>query len=184
LETGLLDKGYTGKRARKDSPLPLWSRPGYLVRRLHQIHTALFLEECGEFAITPVQYGVMTALQDHPGSDQVSLAAEVGIDHTNVADVLERLAERGLVRRERSEHDRRSMSAFLTDDGDALLARTYLGMQRAQERFLEPLAPEFRAAFVAMMTQLVEGNNHAGPRARPEGRQTGKTSELSTMSVS
>src|SRR5579872_284415 len=49
--------------------LPLWSRPGYLVRRLHQIHTALFAEECKAFAITPVQYGLLTALLHFPGSD-------------------------------------------------------------------------------------------------------------------
>ena len=30
--------------------LPLWSRPGYLVRRLHQIHTAIFAEECRSLA--------------------------------------------------------------------------------------------------------------------------------------
>jgi DNA-binding MarR family transcriptional regulator len=141
--------------------MPLWSRPGYLVRRLHQIHSALFLEECAEFNITPVQYGVMTALQSHPGSDQISLAHEVGIDHTNVADVLERLTERGLVRRERSDHDRRSMIAFLTKEGEALTASAHACMKRAQERFLAPLAPEFRSAFVAMMVQLVEGDGRS-----------------------
>jgi len=29
--------------------MPLWSRPGYLIRRLHQIHHALFFEECNDF---------------------------------------------------------------------------------------------------------------------------------------
>src|SRR3954452_25607520 len=85
--------------------LPLWSRPGYLVRRLHQIHSAIFAEECKAFAITPVQYGVLTALLYHPGIDQASIAAQVGIDRTNAADVIERLAERHLVKREKSAND-------------------------------------------------------------------------------
>ena len=42
--------------------LPLWRRPGYLIRRLHQIHYALFFEECAAFGITPVQYGLLTLL--------------------------------------------------------------------------------------------------------------------------
>src|SRR5262249_12619133 len=85
--------------------MPLASRPGYLVRRLHQIHSAIFQEECQEFGITPVQYGLITALLNNPGMDQVTLGGEVGIDRTNAADVLSRLAERGLVRRERSKRD-------------------------------------------------------------------------------
>ena len=33
----------------------LMRRPGFLVRRLHQIHLALFAEECAAFDLTPVQ---------------------------------------------------------------------------------------------------------------------------------
>lgn len=140
--------------------MPLWERPGYLVRRLHQIHSAIFLEECKAFNITPVQYGLMTTLLQHSGSDQRTIGVEVGIDRTNVADVLERLSERGLVRRERSETDRRAMNAFLTDEGRALVGEMYSAMVRAQKRLLEPLDPEYRSAFLAMLAQLVEGNNH------------------------
>lgn len=146
--------------AMPSTPMPLWERPGFLVRRLHQIHSAIFLEECKAFNITPVQYGLMTTLLQHSGSDQRTIGVEVGIDRTNVADVLERLAERGLVRRERSETDRRAMNAFLTEEGRALVAQMYAAMVRAQQRLLEPLDPEYRSAFLAMLTQLVEGNNH------------------------
>ncbi|MEP9352543.1 MarR family transcriptional regulator [Xanthobacter sp. KR7-65] len=140
--------------------MPLWERPGFLVRRLHQIHSAMFLEECKAFNITPVQYGLMTTLLQHSGSDQRTIGVEVGLDRTNVADVLERLAERGLVRRARSEKDRRSMNAYLTEEGRALVDQMYGSMVRAQERLLEPLDPEFRPAFLAMLSQLVDGNNH------------------------
>lgn len=142
--------------------LPLWSRPGYLVRRLHQIHSALFAAECRSFGITPVQYGLLTALLHYPGSDQVTLGAEMGIDRTNVADVLERLAERGLVRRERSAHDRRMMLASLTPEGARLTREMQGAMQRAQDRLLAPLPPEERARFMAMLVALIDGNNDRG----------------------
>ena len=48
----------------------LWSRPGFLVRRLHQIHVAMFMEELAEDQVTPIQYGVMSILVDKPGLDQ------------------------------------------------------------------------------------------------------------------
>lgn len=161
-------------------PMPLSARPGFLVRRLHQIHSAIFLEECKEFGLTPVQYGLITALLQHPGSDQRSLGVEVGIDRTNVADVLERLSERGLVRRERSETDRRSMNVFLTDEGRAVVDQMYASMVRAQERLLAPLDSEFRPAFMAMLTQLVEGNNQysrAEMRADFKGRKGRRKAE-------
>jgi len=72
------------------SDMPLWGRPGFLLRRLHQIHYALFFEECAGFDITPVQYGLLTTLSLNPDLDQNSLARELGIDRTNVADVLNR----------------------------------------------------------------------------------------------
>lgn len=156
--------------------MPLWERPGFLVRRLHQIHSAIFLEECKEYSITPVQYGLMTTLLTRSGSDQRTLGVEVGIDRTNVADVLERLSERGLVRRERSERDRRSMAVFLTDEGRALVERMYASMVKAQQRLLEPLDPEFRPAFLAMLSQLVEGNNQYSRAELKADFKTGKRS--------
>ena len=35
-------------------------RPGFLIRRLHQIHLALFADACGEFGVTPVRYSILT----------------------------------------------------------------------------------------------------------------------------
>jgi DNA-binding MarR family transcriptional regulator len=176
LESNLPKKSVTAAVPAKSpsmptSPLPLWSRPGYLVRRLHQIHSALFAEECKKFNLTPVQYGLLTVLRDRPGSDQVTLCKEVGIDRTNAAEVLARLAERGLVRRTRGEHDRRSMVAFLTKAGDALLERSYAHMQCSQDRFLAPLPASVRPAFIAMMVRLIEDK---ASRRKPATRRSGK----------
>ncbi|MDB5652414.1 MAG: hypothetical protein JWQ94_27 [Tardiphaga sp.] len=38
----------------------LWSRPGFLVRRLHQISVASFLEEMASLEITSVQVATMS----------------------------------------------------------------------------------------------------------------------------
>lgn len=148
--------------ARAEPRLPLWSRPGYLVRRLNQIHYALFFEECREFNVTPVQYGLLTALFIRGRLDQVSLAEELGIDRTNVAEVLKRLAARGLVRREENPADRRARLASLTRQGKTLTARMFGAMQRAQDRFLAPLSQVERDAFMATLVRLIEANNAYG----------------------
>jgi len=151
-------KRTTGATTRQPPPkrLPLWSRPGYLIRRVHQNHTALFAEECRAFGITPVQYGVLTALLHRPNIDQATLGIDVGIDRTNAADVLERLAERGLVKRTKSARDRRMMLASLTRDGKALTHEMHAAMQRAQERLLEALSAAERKIFVRLLARLVD----------------------------
>lgn len=142
--------------------MPLWARPGYLIRRLHQIHYALFFEECGDFDITPVQYGLLTSLAENPGMDQNSIGRELGIDRTNVADVVNRLSRRGLIERQRSDNDKRMVLARLTPEGERVTREMYMAMQRAQLRLLEPLLPEERNAFLTMLIRLVDGNNHLG----------------------
>ncbi|MFM0323114.1 MarR family winged helix-turn-helix transcriptional regulator [Caballeronia glebae] len=140
----------------------LWQRPGFLVRRLNQIHIALFFECCKDFAITPVQYGLLTTLSERPGLDQTSLCAEVGVDRTTMADVLRRLEERGLVKREPSPHDGRLKIANITAKGRRAMKDMYGSMREAQVKFLDPLSPEDRVHFVRMMMKLVEGNNQYG----------------------
>jgi DNA-binding MarR family transcriptional regulator len=142
--------------------MPLWARPGYLLRRLHQIHYALFFEECDEFDITPVQYGLLTTLSLNPDLDQNSIGRELGIDRTNVADVLARLARRGLLERHRSKEDKRMVLARLTPAGQRITDQMYAAMLRAQNRLLAPLSADERKAFIDTLLRLIEGNNHLG----------------------
>jgi DNA-binding MarR family transcriptional regulator len=150
----------------------LWTRPGYLIRRAHQSHTAIFAEECKAFGITPVQYGVLTALLHRPNIDQATLGAEVGIDRTNAADVLERLAERGLVRRTKGAADRRTMLAALTPAGSALTRAMHPAMERAEARLLESLPAPERQRFMRTLRKLVDalGMNGDAPAKPPRRR--------------
>jgi hypothetical protein len=68
----------TSKRQRKTEPSwPLDQRPGFLIRRLHQIHVALFQKNCAAFEITPLQYSLLSALAKRGTADQTALAADV-----------------------------------------------------------------------------------------------------------
>jgi DNA-binding MarR family transcriptional regulator len=152
----------------------LWDRPGFLVRRLHQIHVAMFLEECAGANMTPLQYGLLSILADAPGLDQVALAAELGIDRANVADVLERLEKRGLLTRAVNPRDRRMKLATLTNAGKGYVRKNRALMLRAQERLLDPLSPNQRKTFMALLRRLVEENNRSGRAHLREPRRPGE----------
>lgn len=140
----------------------LWARPGFLVRRLHQISVAIFAEEMAELGLTPVQFGAMSVVGDRPGIEQTALGAALGIDRANVADVVARLARSGHVVREVSAADRRARKLYLTDPGTALVLEANRRLKRVGDSLLAPLAPADREVFVDLLLQLIEGNNALG----------------------
>lgn len=140
----------------------LTRRPGFLIRRLHQIHLALFAEECAAFGVTPVQYSIMTVIAGRPALDQARLVEAVHVDRATTADVLARLEARGLVAR-RAGADRRTKLVSITATGRRLLARMDPHARRAHERTVDALPPDARAAFIAGLTALVAANSTVDP---------------------
>ena len=137
----------------------LFARPGFLIRRLHQIHVAMFMEEFKSTNITPVQYGLMSAVAALPSLDQTALGQEVGLDRSTTADVVKRLEGRGLLERRPNPGDRRTRHVQLTDKGQACVVELHGDMTHAQERLLEPLRPAEKAILMDIMRRLVEANN-------------------------
>lgn len=137
----------------------LFARPGFLVRRLHQIHVAMFFEECKSQNVTPVQYAILTAVSVLPDLDQTSLGQEVGLDRTTTADVVKRLEDRGLVERRPNPSDKRTRHVRLTAEGQTVVDSLRGDMARAQERLLAPLRPAERTMLMDLMKILVEANN-------------------------
>lgn len=141
---------------------PLLGRPGFLIRRLHQLHCSLFLEETREFNITPVQYSLMTALDQRGELDQNSLALEIGLERTSVAEVVPRLQERGLLERRQSPDDGRVRLVRLTRKGRSLLVKMEPAVQRAHDRTIDQVPKTERDAFLLQLIRLVEANNDVG----------------------
>jgi len=140
----------------------LASRPGFLIRRLHQIHLALFAEECAGFDVTPVQYSIMSVVAARPGLDQSALSEELGVDRATLANVVARLEEAGFLRRIVSGLDKRQKLLTLSARGRALLTKMEDPVARAHARTIEILPPETRAVFMDLLIKLVDANNDFG----------------------
>jgi MarR family transcriptional regulator, lower aerobic nicotinate degradation pathway regulator len=139
-------------------PWPLSQRPGFLIRRLHQIHVALFQEACGEFEITPLQYSLLSALAVRGTADQTTLAADIALDRTTTTGALKRLAVRRLVERAVNKDDRRARLCKLTSSGAALLATIEKSARIAHRRTIAELDEREQALFIDMMRRIVAGN--------------------------
>lgn len=150
------------RKNQKPARTMLFRRPGFLVRRLHQIYVAIYFQNCDRFGTTPVQSSVMQVLLSHPGMDQIALAGEIGIDRTTASSVLSRLEARGIVRREADPDDRRTKRAFLTATGKTMLHDMQASIDAAHKELVKPLEPADRERFLEQLLCLVQANNDKG----------------------
>ena len=74
----------------------LYQRPGFLLRRAHQISASIFEHACADLALTPAQYGVLCVMAEQPGIDQSSLARALAFDKVTVLRVLKGLQDPGI----------------------------------------------------------------------------------------
>ena len=139
----------------------VYTKPGYLFRRMQQIAVAIFVEECSEFDLTPVQYAALVAIRTHPGIDATRLSAVIAFDRSTLGNVIERLEAKGLIERKPAAQDKRVKLLYLTRQGATMLRDIMPAVDRAQARMLQPLRPADRKTLMALLSQLVDLNNEA-----------------------
>ena len=141
----------------------LYGMPGHLIRRAHQISTALFTDECAEFDLTSVQYAALRAIAANPQVDATRLSALIAFDRSTIGDVLERIEAKGWITRVPSPQDRRVKLVALSPSGAKLLRQVEPAVRRVQDRLLAPLAPQDRLTIVRLLAQLAELHNETRP---------------------
>jgi DNA-binding MarR family transcriptional regulator len=139
----------------------VYTKPGYLFRRMQQIAVAIFVEECKSFDLTPVQYAALVAIRNHPGIDATRLSAVIAFDRSTLGSVIERLEAKRYIERKPSRDDKRIKLLYLTKAGEALLREIVPAVDRAQARMLQPLKVADRKVLLALLAQLVDLNNEA-----------------------
>lgn len=142
----------------------LYQRPGFLLRRAHQISASIFERACADLSLTPAQYGVLCVIKERPGIDQSSLARALAFDKVTVLRVLKGLEDRGLCERVLSAGDRRQREVWLTQPGSQLLRQADEPVQRAYETLMSPFNAEQRQQFTALL-QLLNTELDAQARA-------------------
>jgi DNA-binding MarR family transcriptional regulator len=137
----------------------LYRRPGFMLRRAHQIAVSVFLTEAADLGVTTTQYGVLFLLARRGGLDQASVARLLGLDRSTTALVVRKLEIRGLIGRSIDSADRRRHSLVLTAEGKRILALLAEPALTARDRLLEPLAPDERDMLLSLLGKLIDAFN-------------------------
>jgi len=137
----------------------VYTAPGYLFRRMQQIAVSIFIEECRDYDLTPVQYASLVAIGTHPGIDATRLSAVIAFDRSTLGSVIERLEAKSYVERKPAADDKRVKLLYLTKVVSSALRDIIPSVDRAQARMLQPLKAADRKTLLALLEQLVDLNN-------------------------
>ena len=149
-----------GNHEKADTALDqLYRRPGFLLRRAHQISAGIFLEEAAGLGLTTTQYGAMVALRARGSLDQISIATLVGIDRSTTALVVSKLEDAGYIERCDDDIDKRRKIITLSKAGQAMLERVAQPAERARKRALEPFSKQDAAQFLGLLERFVAAFN-------------------------
>ncbi len=127
---------------------------GFLLRKAHQRHAALFLEAAAEHALTPTQFAALSKVVALGRTTQNLLGRQVAMDPATIQGVIRRLTARGLVVRTHDPMDRRTAVLAPTQAGRDLIATAVTCAQRAHAAALCPLSAEEQAVFLTLLRKM------------------------------
>ena len=133
----------------------LYGRPGFMIRRAHQITISVFQAHAGELGLTNTQFGVLYILKRYPSIDQVTLAKLLRLDRSTTGTVVATLESRGFVARDVGESDRRRRVLALTAEGEAMLQQVQQKSAGTSSTLLAAFTSEERAVFLDLLARLV-----------------------------
>lgn len=116
-----------------------------------------------EYELTAQQYNVLRLLQAHAprALPTLDVANRLISRAPDVTRMLDKLVDRGLVQRIRSEQDRRAVLVSITSDGSQLLSKMQEPLRCCHERQLGHLAPESLRQVVELLRQIREPHEAA-----------------------
>ena len=131
--------------------------PGHLLRRAVQVMNLLWQEEVSR-SITSPQFAALNALYSEPDLDQRRLGERISLDRSTMAEVVSRLASRGLIRTQRDSRDGRRKTIALTPKGRQTVHQLIPRTHAMTARLVGPLNEDQRKELLCLLTSVVQSN--------------------------
>lgn len=139
--------------AERPSEYRLQEQVGFLLRRAHQRHTAIFADRMPG-ALTPPQFSTLMKLAELGPQSQNLLGRRVALDAATVKGVVDRLAARGLVEVTPDPDDQRRVKVALTRAGEATVVNAVPVAAAISAETLAPLSMEERDELLGLLEVL------------------------------
>ncbi len=127
---------------------------GFLLRRAHQRHVALFQDAMASIDLTPAQFNALIRVVELDAPSQNQLGRLSAMDPATIQGVVRRLVQRGLVQRGADPTDRRASVLTPTDAGLTLAARAAAVGHAVTEATLAPLSATERRTLLKLLGKI------------------------------
>jgi DNA-binding MarR family transcriptional regulator len=155
------DAGYTG-------PMPVKPEPthgvdqsclahilGYQIAQADIPTKRAFIKHIGEpLGLRPVEFTILVLVAFNPGVTGKRLAQALAVTAPNITILLDRLSEKGLVERVRSETDRRAQNIHLTATGEKLAKRAHAVSKTMEQEVLRQLSEGERVMLLELLQKV------------------------------
>ncbi len=126
----------------------------FLLSKVQQSVYQHFKESLAEYDVTPVQYGILACLWQHNGQAPSQIAACLSLEGSTITGILDRMENKGLLKRTPDPGDRRALKVVLTDVGSALQERIDKTIIKANKEVLQGLSAKEQETLKTLLGQL------------------------------
>lgn len=134
----------------------LQQTPGFMIRILQLLNFEAFFRHFQALGLSPVEYSILMTVRDNEAVTQSELAAVLKMHLPNLVKILSAMEEAGIIKRKRSSRDKRAVELSLSAAGHRRASEASRHGDIFNEQTLGPLSKPERAAFLEMLTRLIE----------------------------
>ncbi|HTN13278.1 MAG TPA: MarR family transcriptional regulator [Sphingomonadaceae bacterium] len=127
---------------------------GFHIRLAHGAVYRHFTETFLDLDLTQKQVSVLWLVGEYPGISQIELGQRLRMDRATTMTIVNRLQDRGYLRRERSETDGRKQALYLTEEGAKALARAKQAIGEHEEWLKSRFTAEEVEKLVEMLARI------------------------------
>ncbi|MFZ6845288.1 MarR family winged helix-turn-helix transcriptional regulator [Undibacterium sp. RuTC16W] len=132
----------------------LLSLVGYNCRRAFINIMPLFEKRMARYQLRPVDFSILSLLKANPNINQKRLSDAVNVSPPNLAILLDKLQERGLLLRQRNPLDRRSQTLVLTATGMNMCIRAEKTVSELEIEATAALTNTERAQLIKLLQKI------------------------------
>jgi DNA-binding MarR family transcriptional regulator len=132
----------------------LLSLVGYNCRRAYITIMPLFEKRMAKYDLRPVDFSVLSLLKANPNITQKRLSQAINVSPPNLATLLDRLENRGLVVRQRNPLDKRSQTLVLTPDGMRMCIKAEKTASELETEATAALTDAERAQLLGLLQKI------------------------------
>lgn len=115
---------------------------GFFISRTQSKLQKIFLQKLTPYGVTPEQWALFARLSEKEGISPTNLSKTSLRDKPYTTRLIDKLEDKGLIRREENQNDKRSSLIFLTEQGGKLRKEIFPIIAELNQWIMEPMSEE------------------------------------------